>query len=132
MQLTEFRAKWAAISADGSRISYFQMADGRWRIGIVSSDGTSVLQRLDAPADLKYSTVHWSPDNRALFYISAIGNVGNVRLLLFDGTTKPLTTFTSHWLSDFSLSRDGKRLAVTRSQSLSDVVLLHSTPKTQE
>jgi Tol biopolymer transport system component/DNA-binding winged helix-turn-helix (wHTH) protein len=124
-QLTEFRAKWAAISNDGRRVSYFQMADGKWRIGIISSAGASLLQRLDAPADMKQSTVTWSPDNQSLFYIGAIGNVGNIRSLPFDGAaTRSLTTFTAHWLSDFSLSRDGKRLAVTRSRSISDVVIV--------
>jgi Tol biopolymer transport system component/DNA-binding winged helix-turn-helix (wHTH) protein len=123
--LTDFRAKWAAISNDGSRLSYFQMADGKWRIGIIPSAGGAPLQRLDAPANLKQSTVTWSPDNQALFYIGVTGNVGNVWSLPFDGAAaRPLTAFTSHWLADFSLSRDGRQLAVTRSRSVSDVVLL--------
>lgn len=127
-QLTEFRAKWAAISTDGKRISYFQMADGKWRIGIMPSDGTNLLQMLDAPADLKHSTVYWSHDNQALLYVGAAGNVGNIRSLPFnDAPSKPITNFTSHSLSDFSLSPDGKRLAVTRSISVSDVVLIGNT-----
>ncbi len=127
-QLTDFRAKWAAISNDGSRVSYFQMADGKWSIGFISSAGASLLQRLDAPADMKQNRVYWSPDNQALFYIGAIGNVGNIRSLPFDGAaSKSLTAFTSHWLSDFSLSTDGKRLAVSRSRSISDVVIVENT-----
>ncbi len=129
-QLTDFRAKWAAISTDGNRISFFQMADGKWCIGIIPIKGGEILQRLDAPADLKQSTVYWSHDNQALLYIFAFGNVGNIRSLPLNGTpTKPLTNFTSHQLSDFSLSRNGKRLVVTRSQSVSDVVLLNNSPK---
>lgn len=127
VQLTDFRAKWAAISTDGSKISYLQMADEKWRIGIISSENPGALQRLDAPADLKYSTIYWSPDNQALFYVGAAGSVGNIRLLPLDGSpAKPLTAFTSHWLSDFALSTDGKRLAVTRSRSFSDVVLIEN------
>lgn len=127
-QLTEFRAKWAAISNDGSRISYFQMADGKWRVGIISSTDLNVLQRLDAPADIKNSTVYWSPDNRSLLYIGSNGSVGNIRSLPLDGSeTKSLTAFTSHWLADFSLSADGKHLAVTRSRSISDAVLVENS-----
>jgi hypothetical protein len=126
-QLTDFRAKWPAISTDGSRVSHFQMADGRWRISIISSENASLMQRVDAPAELKNSTVYWSHDDQALLYISAIGNIGNVRSLPLDGAPpKPITNFTSHWLSDFSLSPDGRRLALTRSTSVSDVVLINN------
>jgi hypothetical protein len=62
--LTEFNAKWNAISNDGRRISYFFMADGKWRLGIISSDGVPPVQRLDVPATLKGPATHWSPDDR--------------------------------------------------------------------
>jgi Tol biopolymer transport system component len=123
--LTDFRAKWAAISTDGSRIAYMQMADGTWHIGVISSSGGAELQRLATPADLRESTIHWAPDNQALFYISGMGNIGNIRALPLDGTvTQPITTFTTQGLTDFALSTDGKRLAVTRTLSISDVVLI--------
>lgn len=128
-RVAEFRAKWAAVSNDGSRISYFQMDNEKWRLGIISLAGAGVLQRLDVPADLKNSTVFWSPDNGALLYIGATGNIGNIRSLPLDGSSgKSLTAFTADWLSDFAVSSDGKRLAVTRSRSLSDVVLLTPVP----
>ncbi len=125
VQLTDFYAKWNAISNDGRRISFFQMVDSKWRIGIISSEGGSILQRLDVPASLKESEISWSPDDRSLFYISTIGNVGNIWNLPLDGTeTKPVTNFKSNYLEDFAWSPDGTKLAVSRSLQVSDVVLI--------
>ncbi len=125
VQLTDFYAKWNAISNDGRRVSFFQMADSKWRIGIMSSEGSAILQRLDVPASLKENKIRWSPDDRSLFYIGTIGNVGNVWNLPLDGTeTKPVTNFKSNYLEDFAWSPDGTKLAVSRSLQVSDVVLI--------
>ena len=125
VQLTDFYAKWNAVSNDGRRVSFFQMVDNKWRIGIIPSEGGAILQRLDVPASLKENEIRWSPDDRSLFYISASGNVGNVWTLPLDGTeTKPVTNFKSQYLEDFAWSADGKHLAVSRSLQVSDVVLI--------
>jgi len=125
VQLTEFNAKWNAISSDGSRISYFFMSDDKWRFGIISSHGGTMLQRLDVPANLKESVIRWSPDDQSLFYIGTIGNTGNIRSLPLDGSgSKPLTNFNSHSIENFAFSPDQKRLAVARSPTFSDVVLI--------
>ncbi|MGI8885045.1 MAG: TolB family protein [Pyrinomonadaceae bacterium] len=125
VQLTDIYAKWNAVSNDGSRVSYFFMDDKKWRIGIISSDGGSILQRLDVPASLKENEIRWSPDDRSLFYIGADGSVGNVWNLLLDGgETKQITNFKTHYLEDFAWSPDGKTLAVSRSLTVSDAVLI--------
>ncbi|MEP6925176.1 MAG: winged helix-turn-helix domain-containing protein, partial [Pyrinomonadaceae bacterium] len=125
VQLTDFRAKWAAVSKDGGRISYLHMADSKWRIGFIAPDGKSVSPDIDAPVNLRESTVYWSPDDRALFYIGAAGSVGNIWSLPLDGSpARPLTNFTSRWVSDFSLSPDGKSFAIVQVAETSDVVLV--------
>ena len=125
VQLTDSYSKWSAISNDGYRISYFFMADDKWRFGIISSAGGAMLQRLDVPASLKEYATRWSPDNQSLLFISTIGDVGNIWALPLDGSSvKPLTNFTSHSIADFSLSQDGKHLAVSRVSSSSDAVLI--------
>lgn len=127
VQLTDFYTKWNAISTDGRRVSFFQMVDGKWRIGIISSTGGAILQRLDVPVSLKENEIRWSPDDRSLFYIGADGNIGNVWNLPLDGTeTKPVTNFKSNYLEDFAWSLDSTKLAVVRSSSVSDVVLITS------
>lgn len=127
VQLTEFSARWNAVSTDGSRISYFFMADNKWRFGIISSEGGSMLQHLDVPATLKGSVTRWSPDDQSLFYISTVGSVGNIWSLPLDGSPiKPLTNFKSHSIDNFAFSPDKKRLAVARSSTFSDVVLINN------
>jgi len=125
VQLTASNAKWSAIANDGSRVSYFFMADDKWRFGIVSPEGGEPVQVLDVPATLKESVIRWSPDNQSLFYISRVGSVGNIRAFPLDGSEdKPLTDFKSHAIDDFALSPDGKQLAIARSLTVSDVVLI--------
>jgi Tol biopolymer transport system component/DNA-binding winged helix-turn-helix (wHTH) protein len=127
-QLTNAQAKWNAISNDGSRISYIFMADRKWRFGIISSTGGSLLQRLEVPATLQGHSIRWSPDNQSLLYMSTVGNSGNIWSLPLNGSTpKPYTNFTSQLLTDFSLSTDGKHLAVSRTSSTSDAVLISNS-----
>ncbi|MGI8641835.1 MAG: winged helix-turn-helix domain-containing protein [Pyrinomonadaceae bacterium] len=124
-QLTDSYSKWSAISNDGSRISYFFMADDKWRFGIISSEGGSMLQRLDIPVTLKENVVRWSADNQSLFYISTVGSVGNIWSLPLNGSeTKPVTNFKSHSIDSFAFSPDKKRLAIARRLTLSNVVLV--------
>lgn len=128
-KLTEFRAKWPSISNDGNLISYFYMADNKWRIGIILSEGGPMLNYFDVPANLGGSVVRWSPDNKSLFYINTIGNISNVWSLPLGDSEKPkqVTNFTSHLLSDFSWSPDGKKFAAARATNLRDVVLIERT-----
>lgn len=124
-QLTDFRAKWSAISTDGSRLSFFQMSAEKWQIGVITTDGKTELNRLNAPPNLKGSKTQWALDNQSLFHVQAVGNVGNLWKLPLDGLPpEPVTDFKTHWLDDFSIYPDGKRLALTRSLTLSDVVLI--------
>jgi DNA-binding winged helix-turn-helix (wHTH) protein/Tol biopolymer transport system component len=126
VQLSDFRAKWPAISNDGRRVSYFHMDEEKWRFGIMSSEGGPMLQRLDVPASLDQSQTYWSADDSSLLYVSTIGNAGNIWSLPLDGSSpKPVTNFKSHLIDNFSLSRDGKRLVVSRTLSTSDAVLIH-------
>jgi TolB protein len=125
VQLTDSYSKWPSISNDGGRISYFFMADNKWRFGIISPEGGPMLGRLDVPAALKEYSTHWSPDDRSLLYIGTVGNAGNVWSLPLDGSTpKPITNFDSQLIDNFSLSPDGKHIAVSRTSSTSDAVLI--------
>lgn len=128
VQVTGFRAKWPAISNDGMRVTYFHMAESKWRLGIVSSEGGPMLQRLDVPAAQEGFTTQWSPDDQYLFYIGTVGSVGNIWSLPLNGSApKQLTNFKSHSIDDFSLSPDGKHFAVSRMSRTSDVVLISNT-----
>ena len=123
--LTDFRAKWGAVSKDGSRISYFKMTDSRWLIGFLSTDGKPSAADLAVPDNLKESRIRWSADSRELFYIGTQGSTGNIwRLSLADGQASAVTNLKNQALTDFAFSADHRYLALTRSMRLSDVVLI--------
>ena len=53
------------------------------------------------------------------------GGVGNLWLQSIDGAgQKQITNFTSDLISNFAISRDGKRLAISRGNTTLDVVLI--------
>jgi Tol biopolymer transport system component/DNA-binding winged helix-turn-helix (wHTH) protein len=124
-QISDMRAKWGAVSTDGSRLSYFKMVDNQWRIGFLSPDGKPAAPDISVPANLKENKIHWSADNRELYYIASQGSTGNVwRLSIADSATKPFTGLKNYSLTDFSFSADHKYLALAQSVRLSDVVLI--------
>ena len=70
----------------------------------------------------------FTPDGKSLAYPINDNGAGNIWVQPLDGTKgHAITSFTSEKVADFSWSQDGKRLAVIRNQSSSDVVLLHDT-----
>ena len=69
--------------------------------------------------------MRWAADDQSLFYISTIGSVSNIWNLPLDSSeAKPLTDFKSHAIDNFAFSPDKKRLAIARSLTLSDAVLV--------
>jgi Tol biopolymer transport system component len=127
VKLTDFRAKWGAISTDGKQISFFQMKDDKWQICLIGADGGAISNRIDVPPIQRENTIRWSPDNRNLQFIGVNGNVGNIWSLPLDGSPpKQETNFDSHWLDDFLPSPDKKKFALARRLSVSDMILIKS------
>jgi Tol biopolymer transport system component len=125
VKLTDFRAKWGAISTDGKQISFFQMKDDKWQICLIGADGGAISNRIDVPPIQRENTIRWSPDNRNLQFIGVNGNVGNIWSLPLDGSPpKQETNFDSHWLDDFLPSPDKKKFALARRLSVSDMILI--------
>lgn len=126
-QLVESFATKPAMSQDGKRIAFIYMDADKWRIGIIPADGGKTLQSLDLPATMIEHLIRWAPDGQALYYVSTVGDVGNVWSLPLDGAPpQQLTNFKSHLLGDFALSTDGEHFAFTRGTESRDVVLLNA------
>jgi serine/threonine protein kinase/Tol biopolymer transport system component len=71
---------------------------------------------------------HFMPDGKAVAFINEEKGVDNVWFLPLDGSKPhPVTNFTSLEVQDFRWSPDGENLAVLRSTSTSDVILLRDT-----
>ena len=85
---------------------------------------------LVVPFSQSGNILRWAPDYKALNYVSTVGGTGNIWSLPFDGTApKQITHFNSYAIDNFVWAPDGKRLVVTRSEHLSDVVLIQNLPQ---
>lgn len=109
---------------------------GRRRFALVSADGTQRWRDLKSLAGVESEQEFcWTPDSRSItrnrmeFGASTV-IAGNLWLYPIDGSEpRQLTRFASLPIRRFAWSRDGKRLAVSRSESTSDAVLITSVEK---
>ena len=72
--------------------------------------------------------LQFSPDGQSFTYVVRENGVGNLWIQPIDGGSgHPLTHFTSEFIYGYSWSPDGKKLAIDRGHTVSDVVLLHDS-----
>ncbi len=124
------------LSPDGKTAAYIA--------SIVSSAAMSVISKLalvdlsggsDSPPRLldvdprsTNNGIRFTPDGKAVAYVIQDKGADNIWIEpLNGGKGRQLTNFTSKHIGQFEWSPDGKRLAVARSQSTSDVILLRDT-----
>ena len=96
------------------------------KVRIIPAGGGQPSRSFDAVSELGGSRiVLWSADGTALLYVKTVGGVSNIwQRPINGGEPKQVTRFTSLRITAFALSRDGKRLALARGSSTSDVVLI--------
>jgi eukaryotic-like serine/threonine-protein kinase len=129
IQVTDAQTTRGFYSPDGKFIAtmYFvQGATPPWQLAIIPAEGGTPSKLIQPPAGVNLvSNPQWSPDGLAVILKSEQGGVGNLLSQPIDGG-KPhlLTNFTSDLISGYALSRDGKRLALSRGNSSLDVVLI--------
>jgi eukaryotic-like serine/threonine-protein kinase len=113
-----------AISPDGKMLA-FSYRDSSVSppsgIAILSLDTGTVQKRFDIPG----GPVQWSTDGHSILHIKTDAGVSNLwSQPIKQGPAIQITHFNDEMISDFSLSRDGKRLLMSRSRDSSDVVLI--------
>jgi len=125
-QLTKKPSGWPSIAPDGKSIACAYRPDlsQPMKLAVIPMTGGAPTRIFDIPLTAGLHA-HWSPDGRALTYVDAPKGVSNIwSLPLAGGPVKQLTHFDSGLIFDFAWSRDGKRLALARGRSDSDVVLI--------
>ena len=86
-------------------------------------DSKTVLHSLDAPFGLQFPV--FTPDSKAIAFLLTRNRAANVWELPLSGKEpKQATKFPNGEMFAFAWSRDGKRLAFSRGQSKTDVVLM--------
>jgi Tol biopolymer transport system component len=132
VELARGRVYWAVVSPDGASIAYVryegQGTSAKRKFVVQKLDGGALTQEIDLPSTYDWSELGWTPDGRALTYVHS--NTGTAQNLyvqpLAGGAPFQLTHFDSEpsRVAAYAWSRDGKKLAITRSRyNDTDVVL---------
>jgi Tol biopolymer transport system component len=131
---TEMKGARPQISPDGKLIAFFYIDDStepvpQWSIGIVSAEDGELRRKLTIAPTVNDRFLRWTPDGKAVAYISNEGdNIKIIRHSLDDAEPpRPLATFPADaggLVQAFAWSPDGKQFAFTRESHLRDVVLL--------
>jgi eukaryotic-like serine/threonine-protein kinase len=114
------------ISPDGQFIAY-TFEEGSpvptVKIAVIPAAGGSPLHVFQAAAGS--ASLRWSPDGKAFQYVLTRNGAGNIwEQPLSGGDPRQITHFTSGLIFDFSWSRDGKQMLLSRGDRTSDVVMV--------
>jgi serine/threonine protein kinase/Tol biopolymer transport system component len=131
IRLSERSLNLYDLSPDGKLIACLDGGvpqPGKTKVYLLPIEGGDPVKVLELPP-ASGSLLSWTADSRAVTYLSSPEGVANVWAMPLDGG-KPvqLTHFTAGSgatnMDYYALSRDGKRLAVTRTNSTNSLVLL--------
>jgi Tol biopolymer transport system component len=117
------------VSPDGQRIAYPSVDDRNQPI-IAVCDVEACSSRQTLPAWARW---RWMPDSKALAYVDPETR-SDLWVQPLDGSaSRPLTHFSAdgHQIWDFDWSADGRRLAVARGKSSTDIVLFRGLRPTK-
>jgi serine/threonine protein kinase/dipeptidyl aminopeptidase/acylaminoacyl peptidase len=129
VQLTDYTTQVPVVSPDGKLIvcTYFdeQVSPKRWRFALIPFDGGQPIKLFDR-TQVQAQRARWSPDGHSLFYLGGPIYPANLWSVSIDGTNapKPVTSFKTGLIYSFDVSHDGKRLAISRGNPSSDLVLI--------
>lgn len=125
-------------SPDGKLLAFLNAPEsqgGKYHFQIVlwATDGSTAPKAIDADPRFALEDrpfagfLRFMPDGKAFSYGVFENSVSNIWVQPLDGAApRALTHFTSEEIRDFEWSPDGKRLAVVRGHTDTDVVLLHA------
>jgi eukaryotic-like serine/threonine-protein kinase len=118
-----------AVSPAGESVAYVRVegqgAGANSKFIVQKLEGGALVQEIDAP--LAMVVLGWTPDARALTYIHTVGSASHLYMQpLGGGPAVQLTHFETEpsAIIAYAWSRDGKKIAITRSRySDTDVVM---------
>jgi len=125
VRLSDRDAHRPAISPDGTMIAYAYKDASEHPprgIAIMAFEGGTATKHFDIS---RPSVFRWAADGRSLLYTNRQGGVDNIwSQSMGGGTPRQITHFKSDLIGSFDLSRDGKRLVISRGATKQDVVLI--------
>ena len=119
------------ISPDGSSVAFVRIdgqgASAKSKFVVQKLEGGAPLQEIEAPGD--NGNLGWTPDGRALTYLHTVGSARHLYMQpLAGGPPIQLTHFDTEpsLVASYAWSRDGKKLAITRSRYNDNDVVMFS------
>jgi Tol biopolymer transport system component len=112
---------YSSVSPNGKLVLVDEFFAVPRKVSIIPATGGQPIRTFD----LGQSVWRWSADSRSVLFWRTSGDVSNVwRQPLDGGEARQVTSFQSDLISDVAESRDGKKLAVARYSTTSDVVMI--------
>ena len=125
VRLNDAEAHDPTISPDGTMIAYHYedpAANPPRGVAIMAFDGGPATKHFDIP---QRAWFRWAADSRSLLYVKDEGGVSNMwSQTIAGGTPTQITHFNNEEIDSFDLSRDGKRIVMSRGTMRQDVMLI--------
>ena len=114
-----------SFSPDGRFVSCVSDSE-KGRLATISADSGATVANFDADMNALLNIgSRWTPDGKALAYISFHNNAGNIWLQPINGEAKyRLTDFTSGDIYNFAFGMNDSRLYLARGNSIRNAILI--------
>ena len=118
-------AERSIVSNDSKMVLFFyfdpdEKEKSQWKRGILPIEGSQPLTKVDVFAHM---ALDWSFDDSKIFYAKPTRNKSNIWIYsLADKTSRQLTDFDDKQIDFLDVSPDGKKIAIARGQSTSEVI----------
>lgn len=130
--IAEKRVQQMQVSPDGNKLfySFWDNENKRMDCRILDlksqkeDDISLPLSAISNTGMYSHYKFQWMNDSERIVFVDERNGVSNIWIYsIKDGKTKQLTNFKDNKIQDFSISHDGKNIAVSRGNTVSDVVL---------
>jgi len=127
VQITNGASELPFFSPDGQEIAYFyrdEQANKQRKVGIVPLAGGAPVKTVALPWTVQPIAFAWLPDGKSIAYLDSSSGILNIWSAPLDGgQPRQLTNFTSGFIDNFAIFRDG-RIAAYRFNVSRDIVLI--------
>ncbi|MGI9055379.1 MAG: TolB family protein, partial [Pyrinomonadaceae bacterium] len=129
VRLTEFECAAPSLSPDAKSFACIQPTGVQIKnalLTVIETESGKIVKTFEViPFGFYYRSPIWSPDGQSIIFKKTQKQIGNLwRQNLSGGEPKQITNFNSDLILNHSLSRDGKKIILSRGKFTTNVVML--------